>query len=95
MNNGCSIKYLVGLLCGGLMEDPKVTFSEPYNIIEANSKEEAREIYNKINKCDYFYGSVMCIINDNDIEDINHYCSYNDCLRALKTTNYNIKDEKI
>lgn len=78
------MKYLVGLLCGGLMENPEVTFSEPYNIIEANSKEEARKIYNQINKCNYFYGSVMCTINDNNIEDINHDCSYNDCLRVLE-----------
>ena len=78
------MKYLVGLLCGGLMESPEITFNEPYNVIEASSKEEAREIYNQINKCYYFYGSVMCIINDNNIEDINHNCSYNDCLRALK-----------
>lgn len=78
------MKYLVGLFYGGLMEDPKVTFMEPYNIIEADSKEEACKIYNQINKCDYFYGRVMCTINDNNIEDINRYCSYNDCLRVLK-----------
>ena len=78
------MKYLVGLLCGGLMENPEVTFSKPYNIIDASSKEEARKIYNQINKCNYFYGSVMCTINDNNIEDIDHDCSYNDCLRALE-----------
>ena len=78
------MKYLVGLLCGGLMENPEITFSKPYNVVEADSKEEACKIYNQLNKCAYFYGSVMCTINDDNIEDINPDCSYNNCLRALK-----------
>lgn len=78
------MKYIVGLLTGGLMEDPVLKFTTPYDIIEADSNKEAESIYNKKHKCDYFYGSVMCAIVDNNIIDINPDCSYNKCLRALE-----------
>lgn len=81
------MKYIVGLLIGGLMEDPILRFTTPYDIIEANSDKEAKHIYNNKHNCDYFYGSVMGIIVDNDISDINPYCSYNECLRVLNNKN--------
>lgn len=47
-------KFIVGLQCGGLMEDPKIRY-EDKEIIEANSPEEAEEIYNKKHNCSFFY----------------------------------------
>ena len=51
-------KYLVALACGGLMEDPEIWYTD-YQIISANSEEEAREIYNKLNNCTFFFGTVL------------------------------------
>lgn len=50
--------YVVALCCGGLMEDPEIHY-EDYQIIRADTADEARRKYNKINNCSYFYGSVM------------------------------------
>ena len=50
--------YLVALCCGGVMEDPEIHY-EDYQIIYANSEDEASKKYNEINKCSYFYGSVV------------------------------------
>lgn len=50
--------YVVALCCGGLMEDPEIHY-EDYQIIDANSEDEARKKYNEINKCSYFYGKVI------------------------------------
>lgn len=50
--------YVVALCCGGLMEDPEIHY-EDCQIIYANSADEARKKYNEINKCSYFYGSVI------------------------------------
>lgn len=50
--------YVVALCCGGLMEDPDIHY-EDYQIIYANSEDEARKKYNEINKCRYYYGSVI------------------------------------
>ena len=41
------MKYLVGTLCGGLMESPAFYFDKPYQFVEAESEQEAIEIYNK------------------------------------------------
>ena len=77
------MKYIVGLLTGGVMEDLGFKFTTPYDIIEADSEKEAKAIYNKKYKCYYFYGSVLCSIVDNNIIHINPNCSYNECLKAL------------
>ena len=50
--------YVVALCCGGLMESPEIYY-EDYQVIYADSAEEARCKYNKINNCSYFYGEVM------------------------------------
>ena len=50
------MKYLVGLLLGGLMEDPEPRFGNPYLIVEA--PDEATNAY-------YFYGDVMGQETDN------------------------------
>ena len=50
--------YLVALCCGGLMEDPEFHYHD-YQVIKADSEDEARQKYNEINKCSYFYGRVL------------------------------------
>lgn len=34
------MKFLVGTLCGGLMEDPELYIQPPYLIIDAKAKEK-------------------------------------------------------
>lgn len=53
------MKYLVGTLCGGLMESPAFYFDKPYQFVEAEFEQEAIEIYNKANECSFYYGSII------------------------------------
>lgn len=53
------MKYLVGTMCGGLMEDPEPRFDGPYLIVEASDEKTARKLYNKATNASYFYGDVM------------------------------------
>lgn len=64
------LKYLVGTLCAGLMEEPEYYFHPPYMIIEAKSKSEAVNIYNGKSHAKYFYGSVIANIDNNKLENI-------------------------
>lgn len=50
--------YLVATECGGLMECPEIWYTY-YQIIHADSPEEAKKKYDEINKCSYFYGKVL------------------------------------
>lgn len=50
--------YLVAECCGGVMEDPEIHY-ENYQVIRADSEYEAKEKYDKINRCSYYYGSVI------------------------------------
>ena len=50
--------YVVVLCCGGLMEDPEIHY-EDYQIMRADSADEARPKYNKLNNRSYFYGNVI------------------------------------
>ena len=50
--------YVVALECGGVMEDPEFHYHD-YQLIFANSREEAREKYNILNDCSYYYSCVM------------------------------------
>ena len=58
--------YIVALLCGGVMEDPDFHY-ENYQIIRANSSREAADKYNQLNGCYYYYGSVVMMIDDRDL----------------------------
>ena len=51
-------KYIVALLCGGLMESPELYHSEG-QIIEAKTQKEAEKRYNEKNRCSYFYGDAV------------------------------------
>ena len=57
-------KYLVALEEGGLMEEPNITYSA-YQLIEAESEEEAEAIYNRKNECSYFYGTCLGEYDEN------------------------------
>jgi uncharacterized cupin superfamily protein len=46
-------KYLVALCVGGIMEMPEIEYQD-HEMIEANSKNEAENIYNTKHNCSYF-----------------------------------------
>lgn len=50
--------YIVALCCGGVMEDLEFHYHN-YQLIRADSADEARRKYNKLNNCSYYYGHVM------------------------------------
>lgn len=54
--------FLVATLCGGIPEDPEFHY-ESYQVIHADTKEQAKEIYDKLNKCNYYYGECIGMIN--------------------------------
>ena len=53
-----NFKFEVAQHCGGIMEQPVVSFKNPQTII-ASSEEEAREIYDSRYSCYYFTGTVI------------------------------------
>lgn len=57
-------KYIVALETGGLQEDPNIRYSD-YEIIEAQSAEEAENNYNAKHNCNFFYGCVVGEIVEN------------------------------
>ena len=68
-------KYLVALSVGGLMEMPEITYQD-FDIIEANSRDEAREKYNKKHNCSYFYGTCLAEKVDGKITVLNKKVSH-------------------
>lgn len=56
-------KYIVGLSTGGLMECPQITY-ERFQVIEAETPKGAKDKYDEINNCSYFYGRTICEYND-------------------------------
>lgn len=57
--------YVIALLCGGEMGAPEFWYTD-FQIIHANSEEEAVKKYNEINKCVYYYGYLIGkVINEN------------------------------
>lgn len=77
-------KYLVALSVGGVMEIPEITYQD-FDIIEANSQDEAREKYNKKHNCSYFYGTCLAEKVDEKVNVLNKKVSYEqvDRLNAL------------
>lgn len=57
------MKYIVALQTGGLMEDPEIRY-EDVEVIEAESEEKAKMIYNIKHNCEFFYGHVLGRIGD-------------------------------
>ena len=68
-------KYLVALCVGGIMECPEISYKE-VEVIEADTKEEAEEIYNTKNKCSYFYGSCLAENVNGNINILNKQITY-------------------
>lgn len=66
-------KCLIATMCGGIMESPDIYYTN-YQIITANTSEEACEIYNKKNNCNYYYASTIMQVDDdvdeNDVESV-------------------------
>lgn len=60
--DGKEHRYEVAMLCGGVMEDPDFHY-EDLQIITAKSEKEAKEKYNKLNNCSYYYGEVLGMID--------------------------------
>lgn len=54
--------FLVATLCGGIPEDPEFHY-ESYQVIHADTKEQAVKMYNTLNKCNYYYGECIGMIN--------------------------------
>jgi len=50
--------YVVALCCGGVMEGPEFHYHD-YQLIRADSEDEARKKYHELNNCSYYYGSVI------------------------------------
>jgi len=76
-------KYLVALRVGGLMGMPEITYQD-FDIIEANSRDEAQEKYNKIHNCSYFYGACLAEKVDGKITVLNKKVSYEQIEELVK-----------
>lgn len=59
-------KYLIALC----VDEPNISYSG-FQIIESLNKQEALNKYNDINKCSYFYGSVLAEVID--VKYVNQY----------------------
>lgn len=93
------MKYLVGTMCGGLMEDPTPRFDGPYLIVEAPDEKTARELYNKATKASYFYGDVLGNEDGNTWHLTSPYVShyvFNSVLDEAKPLNLtNVQEKKV
>ncbi|MCK2000399.1 hypothetical protein MZM54_03210 [[Brevibacterium] frigoritolerans] len=58
--------YLVALC----VDEPSISYSS-FQIIESINKQEAINKYNEINKCSYFYGTVLA-----EVIDVNYVNQY-------------------
>lgn len=73
-------KYLVALSVGGLMEMPEIRY-ENFDVIEADSREDAQKEYNKKHNCSYFYGCCVAEKVNGQITVLNKKVSYEDVER--------------
>ena len=78
--------YVVGTFVDSMTGMEADYFSDPYNVIEAESKEEACSIYNKKHKCDYFYGRVMAELQVGIITDLDRYARRVDVEKAISNS---------
>ena len=68
-------KYLIAVSYGGLMEMPQFTYKN-YDVIVAESREEAIIAYNKKHNRSYFYGTCMAEKINGEINVINKAATY-------------------
>lgn len=76
-------KFVVGLMVGGLMEDPNIRIVGPYNFVEASNATEAAEKYDKFHKSDYFYSGVVGQLINDEWEVVSDYASKSQLLYAV------------
>ena len=62
-------EYGIALLCGGIMEDPYF-HHENYQIIRADSEEEAKKKYNDLNNCVFYYADVVTRLSNIDNDEL-------------------------
>jgi hypothetical protein len=75
--------YLIALATGGIMESKKIEYSD-FQVISANTKQEALDKYNKINNCDFFYGTCMVENVNGEVKVLNNDVTYGQ-LESFKT----------
>ena len=68
-------------------------FSDPYDVIDAETKKEACAIYNEKHKCDYFHGRVMAELQSGFITDIDRYARRVDVEEAISKSKDKLFDE--
>lgn len=77
--------YLIGTLCGGLMECPDFYFSGPFRLVKAINKRSAERKYNKIIDASFFYGKAMCTVGlFNILHGFNRHSSKSSCIDAYE-----------
>lgn len=85
--------YVVGTFVDSMTGMEADYFSDPYDVIEAESKKEACSIYNKKHKCDYFSGRVMAELQDDIITDLDRYARLCDVEEAISNSRDALDDE--
>ena len=85
--------YVVGTFVDSMTGMEADYFSGPYDVIEAESKEEACSIYNKKHKCDYFYGRVMAELQAGIITDLDWYALRVDVEKAISNSKDALYDD--
>ncbi len=78
-------KYIVGLSTGGLMESPQITYDR-FQVIETETPEEAKDKYDEINNCSYFYGVTLCEYNDRTSHLLKSISITDETLELLRNT---------
>ena len=71
MNN----KYLIALRTGGEQGSPGIDYYD-FEIIEAESRKAATDIYNQKHKCNYYYGTCMAENVDGKLNIVNEDVTY-------------------
>lgn len=89
------MKYLVGTLCGGLMESPDYCFEGPYQIVEAESDAAAVEFYNEINHCAFFYGAIIGVEFNGVFLIKTRYMSISQFESVLKEVGIDTNEEEV
>lgn len=64
--------YLVAQLCGGIQEDPEQYYRN-YCVIKATDEKSARDKYNDLYSCNYYYGHIVCEMDSSIPEGPYHW----------------------
>lgn len=78
-------KYIVGLSTGGLMECPQITY-ERFQVIDAETPKEAKDKYDEINNCGYFWGRTICEYTDRTSHLLKSRSITDEALELLKNS---------